>query len=93
MKKIAKVAEDWNASVHMTRIGSGFANGNFSDVERIITSELSTRDIPVTVYMKWMVFEGTPLYRSSCRALQKKSFGHSTVGLHFKWRSRLEDLV
>jgi hypothetical protein len=43
MKKIAKVAEEWNASVHMPRIGSGFVNRNFSDVERIITSELSTR--------------------------------------------------
>lgn len=48
--KIAKVAEDWDASVHMIRFGIGFANGNFSDVERIITSTLSTRDIPVTVY-------------------------------------------
>jgi hypothetical protein len=27
-KKIAKVAKDWNASVHMNRIGSGFANEN-----------------------------------------------------------------
>jgi hypothetical protein len=50
LMKVAKVAEDWNASVHMTRFGSGFANGNFLDVERIITSVLSTRDIPVTVY-------------------------------------------
>jgi O-acetyl-ADP-ribose deacetylase (regulator of RNase III) len=48
--KIAAVASDLKASVHMPRIGTGYAGGSWADVERIIISELSERDIPVTVY-------------------------------------------
>ncbi|GAB3876631.1 hypothetical protein GCM10029964_023970 [Kibdelosporangium lantanae] len=39
-----------NASVHMPRIGCGLAGGDWELVEPIITAELVTRGVPVTVY-------------------------------------------
>ena len=38
------------ASVHLPRLGCGLAGGDWRQVERIITEELSSRDVPVTVY-------------------------------------------
>lgn len=50
MKAIAKVAKNSKASVHMPRLGTGFAGGKWEHVERIVFQELSEHDIPVTVY-------------------------------------------
>jgi O-acetyl-ADP-ribose deacetylase (regulator of RNase III) len=38
------------ASVHMPRIGCGLAGGRWERIEPLIISELSARDIAVTVY-------------------------------------------
>lgn len=37
-------------SIHMPRIGTGLAGGNWEEIEPIIVDELCSRDIPVFVY-------------------------------------------
>lgn len=39
-----------HASVHLPRLGCGLAGGDWRQVERIITEELSSHDVSVTVY-------------------------------------------
>lgn len=48
LKKIAIKNKDWQASIHMPRIGCGLAGGNWAMVEPIITKNLS--NFPVIVY-------------------------------------------
>jgi O-acetyl-ADP-ribose deacetylase (regulator of RNase III) len=50
LKCVAIYATMMEASVHMPRIGAGLAGGSWVEVAKIITDELITRDIPVTVY-------------------------------------------
>ena len=47
---LASVAEANQASVHMPRIGTGFAGGNWRVIEDLITEMLVSRGIKVTVY-------------------------------------------
>lgn len=48
--KVAKIAIENNASVHMPRIGTGLAGGKWGIIEDIIMEQLCQRDIPVYVY-------------------------------------------
>jgi O-acetyl-ADP-ribose deacetylase (regulator of RNase III) len=50
LKRLAAHATDLRASVHMPRIGCGIAGGKWEEIESIITDELVTRGIEVTVY-------------------------------------------
>ncbi|MFE7560223.1 macro domain-containing protein [Kitasatospora sp. NPDC057500] len=43
-------ALDLGASVHMPRIGCGLAGGRWSSVEPLVTTRLTGRGVPVTVY-------------------------------------------
>lgn len=45
--EVNKVAEQMNASVHMPRIGSGLAGGDWKTIEKIIETIVR---VPVTVY-------------------------------------------
>lgn len=48
LKRVATLAQNLNASIHMPRIGCGLAGGKWELVERIIGQELG--EFPVTVY-------------------------------------------
>ena len=48
LREVADFAARHEASVHMPRIGSGLAGGDWSTIEDIVTSELAELD--VTVY-------------------------------------------
>ncbi|QIN94102.1 hypothetical protein PP459_gp131 [Streptomyces phage Wakanda] len=50
LNKVALVAEAENSSVHMPRIGTGLARGNWEVIESVINRTLTLRDIDVTVY-------------------------------------------
>lgn len=50
LKRVATYAALMEASVHMPRIGAGLAGGSWVEVAKIITDELTSRGIPVTVY-------------------------------------------
>lgn len=50
LEALAKVAKSRSASIHMPRIGCGFAGGSWDKVEPLIQKTLITKDIPVTVY-------------------------------------------
>jgi len=50
LRTLAGIADSRHASVHMPRIGCGLAGGEWNEIEPIIRSELSARDIQVTVY-------------------------------------------
>jgi O-acetyl-ADP-ribose deacetylase (regulator of RNase III) len=47
---LAKTADELNASVHMPRIGTGYAGGSWEIISELIEQEISSRGIPVTVY-------------------------------------------
>ncbi|MGW4892608.1 macro domain-containing protein [Kitasatospora sp. NPDC004240] len=47
---LAGHALDLGASVHMPRIGCGLAGGRWDRVEPLVTSRLTARGVPVTVY-------------------------------------------
>ena len=47
---VAGHASTLHASVHMPRIGTGLAGGDWSAIEPIIVRTLCARDIPTTVY-------------------------------------------
>lgn len=47
LRKVNKVAEQMNASLHMPRIGSGLAGGDWKTIEKIIETIVT---VPVTVY-------------------------------------------
>lgn len=50
LKKVAYKAKEINASIHMPRIGSGLAGGDWDKIESIIVSELADKGLKVTVY-------------------------------------------
>jgi O-acetyl-ADP-ribose deacetylase (regulator of RNase III) len=50
LKRVTTYATEMEVSVHMPRIGAGLAGGRWVEVEEIINDELTSRDIPVTVY-------------------------------------------
>lgn len=47
---LAAHAARLSAGVHMPRIGTGLAGGRWDRVEPLVVSELTSHDIPVTVY-------------------------------------------
>jgi O-acetyl-ADP-ribose deacetylase (regulator of RNase III) len=50
LAKLAEMAREHDASVHMPRIGCGLAGGTWERIEPIIADELSAKGIEVTVY-------------------------------------------
>lgn len=50
LDKVAKVAGHNGATVHMPRIGTGLARGNWEVIESIINRTLTLRDVDVVVY-------------------------------------------
>jgi O-acetyl-ADP-ribose deacetylase (regulator of RNase III) len=50
LKKVAKLAEEYDSSVHCPRIGSGLAGGCWDDIESLIKKCLVDQGINVTVY-------------------------------------------
>lgn len=50
LERLADLAIEANASVHMPRIGCGLAGGDWNVVESIINRTLTLRDVGVTVY-------------------------------------------
>ena len=50
LKKASSFAKSENASVHMPRIGSGLAGGNWDKIEEIIQRELVSKRVKTTVY-------------------------------------------
>ena len=50
LEKVAQKAIQLKASVHMPRIGSGLAGGNFKVIEEIITKTLCDKGVEVYVY-------------------------------------------
>jgi len=50
LKQLANQAIKLSASVHMPRIGCGLAGGDWIEIEKIISEELSQKNINVTVY-------------------------------------------
>ncbi len=47
---VAQFAQVHHATIHMPRIGTGLAGGNWETISQLIREELCARDIPVTVY-------------------------------------------
>ena len=50
LMKLAAEAKSLEASVHMPRIGCGLAGGKWEEIEPIITDELTSQGIEVSVY-------------------------------------------
>jgi O-acetyl-ADP-ribose deacetylase (regulator of RNase III) len=50
LRSVAAKAKELGASVHMPRIGCGLAGGKWEEVEPIISEELSSVGVVVTVY-------------------------------------------
>ena len=50
LQRVAEKAGDFNASVHMPRIGCGLAGGEWSIIEPLLVEHLCARDISVNVY-------------------------------------------
>jgi len=50
LARVASFALAHEASVHMPRIGTGLAGGEWSEIESIVRDELTQRGVPVTVY-------------------------------------------
>ena len=50
LERLAELAIEANASVHMPRIGAGLAGGKWDVIESIINRTLTLRDVDVTVY-------------------------------------------
>lgn len=53
LKKIYRYALTHQASIHMPKMGSGLARGNWAAVENLVKVELATKGISVTVY-EWV---------------------------------------
>jgi O-acetyl-ADP-ribose deacetylase (regulator of RNase III) len=51
---VAQFAQAHNATIHMPRIGTGLAGGDWESISQLIQEELCARDIPVAVY-EWRV--------------------------------------
>jgi O-acetyl-ADP-ribose deacetylase (regulator of RNase III) len=50
LRQLAAIARERRASVHMPRIGSGEAGGDWAVIEELVDQELCRRAVPVTVY-------------------------------------------
>jgi O-acetyl-ADP-ribose deacetylase (regulator of RNase III) len=50
LQKLSKRALDFNASVHMPRIGCGLAGGKWENIEALIIKNLCSKGIQVFVY-------------------------------------------
>jgi O-acetyl-ADP-ribose deacetylase (regulator of RNase III) len=50
LEKISIYAQEYNASIHMPRIGCGLAGGKWEIIEPLIIKYLSKNDIEVNVY-------------------------------------------
>ena len=50
LNQIAIAAKENKASVHMPRIGSGLAGGNWEEVEKIIQKTLIINQVPTYIY-------------------------------------------
>jgi O-acetyl-ADP-ribose deacetylase (regulator of RNase III) len=50
LERLAELAIELGASVHMPRIGAGLAGGDWNVIESIINRTLTLRDVNVTVY-------------------------------------------
>jgi len=50
LKKVGQFAQEISASVHMPRIGCGLAGGTWDKIEPVIKTNLSDKEITVTVY-------------------------------------------
>jgi len=50
LARVAAFAQLQGATVHMPRIGSGLAGGDWNEISRIVVEELTDRGTPVTVY-------------------------------------------
>lgn len=51
LAEVRRCARDIGARIHMPQIGSGLAGGDWKRIESIIYSELSSKGIPVCVYI------------------------------------------
>lgn len=50
LRRVAELAADRDASVHMPRIGCGLAGGKWERIEPLIREQLTATDISVVVY-------------------------------------------
>lgn len=50
LKKVGEFAPEIGATVHMPRIGCGLAGGTWEKIEPIISEEIISREVAVTVY-------------------------------------------
>lgn len=50
LEAVRDFARDKNASIHMPRIGSGLAGGEWEEIGQIVREELADYDLSVTVY-------------------------------------------
>lgn len=50
LTKVAEIAMERQASIHMPRIGCGLAGGHWEEIEPILARTLLIKDIPVFVY-------------------------------------------
>lgn len=50
LEKLAEIAADLDASVHMPRIGCGLAGGKWSKIEPLIINNLIEKEIKTTIY-------------------------------------------
>jgi O-acetyl-ADP-ribose deacetylase (regulator of RNase III) len=50
LEKVASKAQEWQASIHMPRIGCGLAGGKWEEIEPILINTLVEKNISVTVY-------------------------------------------
>lgn len=51
LKKVAKLALEENASIHMPKIGAGLAGGRWEIIEKMIKGTLVNKNIDTTVYL------------------------------------------
>jgi Zn-dependent peptidase ImmA (M78 family) len=50
LRKVKDISEEQHASVHMPRIGTGYAGGNWSYILELVDEYLARAGVPVTVY-------------------------------------------
>lgn len=50
LRKVKDIAEEQHASIHMPRIGTGYAGGNWSYILELVDEYLARAGVPVTVY-------------------------------------------
>jgi len=50
LRRVAGMAQELQASVHMPRIGCGLAGGEWSRIERLAHQQFCDQGVPVTVY-------------------------------------------